>query len=318
MTLRPRFFAYIFLVLATAGPAVAQVPPLMPVLHLDLEASPLEIPAARFSVSIGVPIQVRDALLLLVRGTRFSIVFDPGVNGTFAGDLKDVTLRQALEAVLRPRHLTYTIEGTMIRVSPRRTESRFFAIDFVNVRRTWQRTLQGDGSSLSIVGGGDAFDDIQKSVGALLSADGRAHVDRRAGLITATDYPEELDRIASYVEALLSRSLRQVRVGARLVDAAAKTTIVLPDVVGMNNEAVVMRSTDRSGATFALTVVPQIDGDDSIQLSVSPSWSDGTARGGAFDVVSRVRSGATIAIPVAEHMTVELTAAIAERVSGGS
>jgi hypothetical protein len=319
MTLVERLVGLAFVTAASVCRADAQVPKPMPVLHLDLEPSTREIaPAARFSMSIGAPIQVRQALLLLVRGTRFSIVLDPGVKGTFVGDLKNVTLREALEAVLLPGNLTYTIDGTVIRVSRRRTESRFFEIDFVNVRRTWQRTLQGDGASLQTIAGGDPFDDIQKSIEALLSPDGRAHVDRRAGLISVTDYPEQLDRVGSYVEALLSRSLRQVRVQARVVDAMARTTISLADVIGLNNEPVVLRCSDRDGVTFTMTVVPEIGGDDSIQLSVSPSWSDGTRRAGASDIVARVRSGATLVVPLAEHLTVDVTATIAERASGGS
>jgi hypothetical protein len=296
----------------------AQVPAPMPVLHVDPGTSHAGIvPATRFSMSIGTPIQVRDALLLLVRGTNFSIVLDPGVRGTFVGDLKNVTLREALAAVLLPGNLTYTMDGTVIRVSRRRTESRFFEIDFVDVRRTWQGTLQSDGGALRSIAGGDPFDDIQQGIEALLSSDGRAHVDRRAGLISVNDYPEQLDRVGAYVEALSSRSLRQVRVQARLVDAVTRTTVSIPEVVGMNNEPVVLRSGERGGIAFSLTVVPQIAVDDSIQLSVSPTWTDGTARAGASDVVSRIRSGATLVVPVAEHMTVEVTATIAERASGG-
>ena len=319
MTLVERFVGLAFVATASVCRADAQVPPPMPVVHLDLGSSRSEIAAAaRFSMSIGTPIQVRDALLLLVRGTRFSIVLDPGVKGTFVGDLKNVTLREALEAVLLPGRLTYTIDGTVIRVSPRRPESRFFEIDFVNVRRASQRTLQGDGTSLQTVAGGDPFDDIQKSIEALLSPDGRAHVDRRAGLISVSDYPEQLDRVGSYVEALLSRSLRQVRVQVRLIDTAAGTTRSIPDVLSMNNEPIVLRSSSGEGMTFTLTVVPQIDADESIQLSVSPFWSDGTTRSGAADVVSRIRNGATLVVPIAEHLTVEVTATIAERSSGGS
>ena len=319
MALVERLVGLVLMTMGPVCPAAAQAPPLLPVLHLDLDATPPEIaPAARFSMSIGTPIQVRQALLLLVRGTRFSIVLDPAVKGTFVGDLKNVTLREALDAVLLPGNLTYTIDGTVIRVSPRRTESRFFQIDFVNVRRTWQRTLQGDGATLQSTGGGDPFDDIQKSIETLLSPDGRAHVDRRAGLVSVTDYPEQLDLVASYVDVLLARSRRQVTVRARLVDATGKTTLSIPDVFSMNNEAVVLRSSDREGTTFTLTVVPAIDADDSIRLSVSSSWSDGTARIGASDVVSRIRSGATLVVPVTEQLSVEVTATIAEREPGGS
>ena len=46
---------------------------------------------------------------LLVRDTRLSIVADPDVDGTFRGDLKDVTLRQALEMILQPHGLRHRL-----------------------------------------------------------------------------------------------------------------------------------------------------------------------------------------------------------------
>jgi hypothetical protein len=274
------------------------------------------VAAGRLSMSIPTPIRVRDALRLLVRGTRFSLALDPAVKGTFAGDLKDVTLREALDAVLRPRRLTYSIEGTVIRVYPRKTESRFFTIDFVNVRRTWQRTLdQGGGASRAAVAGGDPYGDVERGVAALLSSDGRAHVDRRAGIVTVTDYPDQLDRVASFVETLLTRSLRQVRLQVRLVDSQANTTLTLPDVVSLNNEPVAMRNSERDGATFALTVVAEVESGDAIQLSVSPSWADRTGRSGGFDLVVRVRNGGSVIVPVASGLTVQLTATV---VAGGT
>jgi hypothetical protein len=272
--------------------------------------------AGRLSMSIPTPIRVRDALRLLVRGTRFSLALDPAVKGTFVGDLKDVTLREALDAVLRPRRLTYAIEGTVIRVYPRKTESRFFTIDFVNVRRTWQRTLdQGAGTSLTAVGGGDPYDDVERSVGAILSSDGRAHVDRRAGVITVTDYPDELDRVSGFVETLLARSLRQVRLQVRLVDSQTGTALSLPDVVSLNNEPIALRTTERDGSTFALTVVAEVESGDAIQLNASPSWSDRTGRSGVVDLVVRVRNGGSVVVPVASGLTVQLTATV---VAGGT
>lgn len=276
--------------------------------HLDLDASPPDtVAAGRLSMSIPAPIRVRDALRLLVRGTRFSLVVDPAVRGTFAGNLTDVTLREALEAVLRPRRLAYTIDGTVIRVYPRRTQSRFFTIDFVDVRRTWQRTVQQDaGASFSSAAGGDPYDDVQRSLGALLSPDGRAEIDRRAGIITVTDYPDELESVGAYVETLLARSLRQVRLQARLVAPDGTTVVSLPDVISLNNEPIVMHS-EHDGTTFVLMVVAAVETGDAIQLNVSPSWSDRTSRA-ASDVVVRVRSGGTVAVPVGDRLTVQLTA----------
>ena len=51
-----------------------------------------------FSLTIAQPGPIHDLLLLLVRGTSLSVVPDPGIGGTFIGELKNVTVRQALGA----------------------------------------------------------------------------------------------------------------------------------------------------------------------------------------------------------------------------
>ena len=71
----------------------------------------------------------------LVRDTDLSVVPDPDVEGTFVGELKNVTLRQALDLVLRPRDLDYSVQGSFIRVFKRRMETRIFAVDYVATRR---------------------------------------------------------------------------------------------------------------------------------------------------------------------------------------
>lgn len=91
----------------------------------------------------------------LVHGTDLSVVPDPDVEGTFVGELKNVTLRQALDLVLRPRDLDYSVQGSFIRVFKRRMETRIFAVDYVPTRRVARRELTanatGPGGSLALV-----------------------------------------------------------------------------------------------------------------------------------------------------------------------
>src|SRR4051794_3705671 len=94
-----------WLFVSAAGVRGAQPPPLraVPVTRLDGPGiSSLDAPR-RLSVSFATPVPVRDVLSLLVRGTPFSLSIDARVDGVFVGELKDVTLRQALESVLVPR-----------------------------------------------------------------------------------------------------------------------------------------------------------------------------------------------------------------------
>ncbi len=176
--------------------------------------------AQRLTVSFAHAVSVRDALFLLVRGTPFSVAIDPSAKGTFAGELKDVTLRQAIESVLTPNGLSYDLDAAVIRVFPRRTETRIFDLNILNVQRGWQRTITvGDANALtSRVPSADALDELTSGIATLLSDAGRVHVDRRASVAQVTDYADRLDRVGAYLEALHVRGSRQVRLQARLLE----------------------------------------------------------------------------------------------------
>ncbi len=78
---------------------------------------------------------VQDLLLLLVRGTNLSIVPDPAIGGTFIGELKNVTVRQALGLILRPLGLDYALDGSVIRVFRREAETRIFDLNYIATER---------------------------------------------------------------------------------------------------------------------------------------------------------------------------------------
>jgi MSHA biogenesis protein MshL len=187
----------------------------------------------RISLSVSRPMPLRELLLLLVNGTPFSIVNDDTVDGTFLGELKDLTMRQALEAVLFPRGLDYDVQGTLVRVFPRRTSTRLFDVNYLNVHRTWRRNVtnaatvdsrRGPNVELATSSESDRFDSVSKGVQALLSASGRMHVDRDAGLVQVTDFSDRLDLVGVYIEAVQLRALRQVRIDAQILDVTLTAT----------------------------------------------------------------------------------------------
>lgn len=210
-------------------PPTPEVSPL-PVTRLDdrqLDAN-LDGPR-RITLSVSRPMPIGDLLLLLMNGTPFSLVSDNDVSGTFTGDLKELTMRQALEAVLFPRGFDYDLQGTLVRVFPRRTSTRLFPINHLNVRRTLDRSVTHPaavGSSntpstqLSTVASADFYDDIQQGVESLLSPSGRVHIDRTAGLVHVTDFSERLDQIGVYLETAQLRATRQVRLDAQVLSIA--------------------------------------------------------------------------------------------------
>ena len=102
------------------------------------------------SITLSEPTPITDLLLMLVRDTRLSVVPDPDVQGTFRGELNDVTLRQALEMILQPHGYDYSVQGNLIRVFKRRFETRRFDLNYVITRRSGSRTLSASNAHYAV------------------------------------------------------------------------------------------------------------------------------------------------------------------------
>jgi len=234
-------------------------PPLQPLTVTQLEERPRadDLESTRpLSLSFSEPVPIKDVLLLLVRDSSLSIVPDVDLDGEFIGDLKNVTLRQALETVLQPLSLDYTVQDQVIRVFRRRLVTRIFDLNYVGTRRSGTRVLStssgvaggavsaivppgvaqaggagnpGIGSgTLTVVSGSsaqvsghdesDIFGDIANGLKTVLSAEAKFNVDRKAGLLQVTDYPDRLDKVALYLDAMHARVNQQVLIGAKVIE----------------------------------------------------------------------------------------------------
>jgi type II secretory pathway component GspD/PulD (secretin) len=221
----------------------AQAPPLRPlaVTQLDEQKQGTDLESTRpITVTLSDPTPITDLLFMLVRDTRLSVVPDADVQGTFRGELKDVTLRQALEMILEPHGYDYSVQGNLIRVFRRRFETRRFDLNYVITRRVGSRTLaasnaiapsgtpganasisanaQGSSADVTATDAGDIFADVAVGVQTLLSPEGRFNMDKKAALLQATDFPERLDQIQLYLDAVQHRSTRQVQIQAKVIE----------------------------------------------------------------------------------------------------
>ena len=89
----------------------AQTLPSAPVTQLDEQQGHPDLDNRRFSLSFSQPTPINDILLLLVSDTNLSLIPDPALDQTFIGDLKNVTLREALDLILEPIGLDYSVRG---------------------------------------------------------------------------------------------------------------------------------------------------------------------------------------------------------------
>ena len=198
------------------------MPPL-PLTQLDERTSAADLDNRTFNLTFAHPVAVRDLLLLLVRGTSLSIVPDPGISGSFIGELKNVTIRQALALILQPFGFDYRVDGTVVRVFRREPETRVFDVNYIASVRTGESLVSGEGAggthaSVSTATRTDVFSELSAALKPLLSEKATFSIDRKAGLLQVTDFPERLDRVALYVDAMHERVHRQIQVDAQVVE----------------------------------------------------------------------------------------------------
>ena len=114
----------------TSAPDVDLLPPLrmeMP----KVRGQPID---QRFdlTVSDAPAVSVFNAL---VSGTRYSMLVPPGVSGTISVNLKDVTLREALDAIRELYGYEYRVEGTRIFIQPSGIHARVFQVNYLAGQR---------------------------------------------------------------------------------------------------------------------------------------------------------------------------------------
>jgi MSHA biogenesis protein MshL len=216
---------------------------------------------------------VQDVLLAFSKESELNIVIDPELNGKVTIDLKRVTLKEALDAILSPLGWTYRIDGKFIKVSRPQMETRLFKLNYIATKRSGKRevyvsTSTGGGlqtSSLpgqqtAVSPGGartgytdlvtlddmDLWKEIQKGLENLIfgfveekteetvtekgpqkekatwtkvdTKGKKLVINKSSGVIMVTDYPINLNKVASYLEIVEGSSQRQVSIQAKIME----------------------------------------------------------------------------------------------------
>jgi MSHA biogenesis protein MshL len=114
-----------------------------------LEPKEQEAKGFRFTMSAR-GVDVRNVLFALSQEIEQNIIVDPNVTSLATVDLKNVTLKQALESLLIPLHLEYEIDKDFIRVRKEKMQTRTFSLNYVISKRRSSSNLSsssGSGSS---------------------------------------------------------------------------------------------------------------------------------------------------------------------------
>jgi MSHA biogenesis protein MshL len=306
-----------------AGPAAAPETPRqpagqmgpMPVVHLDNRKTNHALDGERLTLSFSTPVPIINVLLTLVRDTPMSVIPDPALEQTFIGELKNVTVREALDLILEPLSLDYAVRGNVIRVFRQELDTRLYSIDYVITKRTGSRSMSastgtasggvggagggigvsgglagglaggggagGAGGSSSQVSGSDApdlFADLVEGVRILLSDEGRVNLDRTAAVLQVSDRASRLDLVEQYLDTVMTRVMRQVQIEAKIVEVELRDEFS----AGINWRSV-FGSLENAG-TISQTLAPATTGGFTLALNVG----DFTALLNAFATQGKV------------------------------
>jgi MSHA biogenesis protein MshL len=84
---------------------------------------------------------IQEVLLAFSRESELNIVIDPELSGKVTIDLKRVTLKEALDALLTPLGWAYHIDGKFIKILRPQMESRLFALNYITTKRSGKREI---------------------------------------------------------------------------------------------------------------------------------------------------------------------------------
>ncbi|MFH1757657.1 MAG: secretin and TonB N-terminal domain-containing protein [Pseudomonadota bacterium] len=223
-----------------------------------------KIPEKLYSLSAR-DANIQEVLLAFSKESDRNIVIDPQLSGKVTVDLKQVTLKEALEAILSPMGWTYRLDDKFIKISRPQMEARLFTLNYIATKRSGKReifastggglqtgSLPGQPSAPSPAGARSGYSDlvsvdemdlwkeIQKGLETIIfgsveekeaaadpgktswtRVDGQGKkliVNKSSGVIWVTDYPANLNKIASFLETIEGSSQRQVTIQAKIME----------------------------------------------------------------------------------------------------
>ncbi len=235
--------------LPPAPPKSAAAPeaklPEMPMIQVEKKPILEEKPKPRYSLSLR-DADVREILLALCKESNISLIIDPDVAGKATVELKDVTIIKALDSILKPLDLSYTLDGDFLRVSKLKIETRMFTLNYIISKRTGTSRVAG-----TVGSGGttthiptdtrdttrelttttrevsaevktetttDLWPEIEAGLKNMLSPQGKFFINKMASTVVVRDFPENLNAIAQLLEAIDGSIQRQVIIEAKIIE----------------------------------------------------------------------------------------------------
>lgn len=245
-------------ILSEVDPGTRKQPPLsaavsealLPPLRVEMPDLRGEALEPRFDLSVDNA-QAAQVFMSIVSGTRYSMLLHPGVSGTLSLNLKDVTIREALDSIRELYGYDYKIEGTRIFIQPVGLQTRIFQVNYLQGQRRGFSDVRVQSGAVTDVSAGpaavpgapvttgappasrslessrvttqqqsDFWADLRTALLAIVgTGEGRSLVvTPQSGVVVVRAFPAELRAVEDYLRATRISVERQVMLEAKIVE----------------------------------------------------------------------------------------------------
>jgi MSHA biogenesis protein MshL len=221
-----------------------------------LQAAPIRPPAPpepRFDLAVhNAPAQ--QVFLQIVSGTKYSMLVPPDLSGVIAINLKNVTVREALDSIRELYGYEYRMEGTRIFIQPNTLQTRIFQVNYLAGKRkgaTDMRVTSGsissnptpgsNGSSttpastgsgaatpnattqssrISTESDNDFWGELRETLNAIVGSDAtrKVIVNPLSGVIAVRGFPNDIRNAENYLRMTQLIIERQVMIEAKIIE----------------------------------------------------------------------------------------------------
>jgi MSHA biogenesis protein MshL len=122
---------------------------------LAVEMPKLENGDARFDLSV-VNAPAAQVFMAIVSGTRYNMLVGPEVTGNITVNLRDVSVKEALESIRDLYGYEYNIKGNRITIQPNTLQTRVFQVNYLASRRQGATELRVTSSAIASAGNNGA------------------------------------------------------------------------------------------------------------------------------------------------------------------
>ena len=220
---------------------------LLPPLAQDLPR-PAALPESRFDLAVNGA-SVQQVFHAMASGSRYSILVPPGLSASVTLNLKDVTVREALDVMREMHGFEYRIEGNRVFIQTPALQTRMFQVAYTSAKRSGRsdtRVIAGSitssgGAGASGSGGGsgtsvsegshvtttsdaDFWKELDSSLKALIGSEaGRQIViSQHTGTIVVKAFPKEQREVENFLRSARLSIERQVMLEAKIVEVSLK------------------------------------------------------------------------------------------------